>query len=134
MEINDFYDFSNKPTSSTVQAHPIGLKDDNNGKSSHFKLIKGDYKGIDFPVVFKQEYGKIFNDILGTGHAGFYLISNRMKTILEENNLTGWKVFPIKLYDKKNNEIIGYHGFSAAGRCSPTIYDKCKIIEKKKSS
>ena len=29
-----------------------------------------------------------------------------MKTILEKSNLTGWKTFYIKLYDKNENEIV----------------------------
>lgn len=129
--MKDFFDFGSKLVSSTVQAHPIGLKDDENGKGSHLKLIKGDYKGIVFPVIFKQEYGKKLTDILDTGHASLFLISDRMKTILEENKLTGWKTFPIKLYDKKGKEITGYHGFSITGYCGPTNYEKSVIIEKK---
>ncbi len=129
--MKDFFDFMSQPLSSTVQAHPIGLGDDQNGRSNHLKLIKGDYSGIEFPVIFKQEYGKKLNDILDTGHAGLYLISERMRKVLEENNLTGWKVFPIKLYNKKGDEISGYHGFSAAGRCGPTSYEKSEIIEKR---
>ena len=55
-----------------------------------------------------------------------------MKKILEENNLTGWKTFPIKLYDKNGNEISGYHGFSIIGHCNPINYEKSAIIEKRK--
>lgn len=86
--MRNLFDFSSRLLSTTVQTHPVGLQNDENGKSSHLTLIKGDYKGIDFPVVFKQEYGKKLTDILDTGHAGFFLISKRMKTILEESNLT----------------------------------------------
>ena len=132
MEIRNFFDFSSKPLSSTLQAHPVGLKTDENGVSDHSKLIKGQFSGIDFPVIFKQEYGKKLTDILNTGAAGFFLISDRMKKILEENNLTGWKTFPIKLYDKKRNEIFGYHGFSTVGRCGPIDYEKAEIIEKRR--
>lgn len=124
MEQNNFFKFSSKLVSSTVQASPIELNIENS------KLIKGDYLGIDFPVIFKQEDGKKFCDILDTGYVSLYLISERMKTILEENNLTGWKIFPIQLYDKKGNEISGYHGFSITGKCGPINYEKSQIIEK----
>lgn len=125
MEVKDFFDFHSKFVSSTVQAHPVGIHD-------HWNLIKGNYKGIDFPVIFKQEYGKNLKDILDTGAASLYLISERMKNILEENLLTGWQTYPIKLYDKRENEILGYHGFSITGKCGPTIYDNCEIIEKRR--
>ena len=122
--MKDFFDFSSQLVSSTIQAHPTDHID-------HLKLIKGNYQGTDFPVSFKQEYGKKFCDILDTGFAGFFLISERMRKVLEENNLTGWKVFPIKLYDKKGNEITGYHGFSVVGQSGPTSYKKSEIIEKR---
>ena len=54
-----------------------------------------------------------------------------MRKVLEENHLTGWKVFPIKLYDKKGREITGYHGFSITGQSGPTSYEKSEIIEKR---
>ena len=116
---------------STIQAHSEKLEIGKNGINDHWNLIKGKYEGINFPVAFKQEYGKKFADILGTGWPSLYLISDRMKSILEENKLTGWKVFPIKLYDKKGNEIQGYHGFSITGQCSPVDFGKSEIIEKR---
>lgn len=125
MESNIFFSLSSKLSSSTVQAHPIDLKVD------HSKLIKGDYTGIDFPVIFKQKYGNKLHDILDTGIVGLFLISDRMKTILEENKLTGWKTFLIKIYDKNGSEIVGYHGLSITGRCGPTSFEKSEIIEKK---
>ena len=132
MEMNDFFDFCSKLVLSKIMVCPTGLKKDKNGISGNRNLIKGNYEGIDFPVVFKQEKesGKRFSDLLDTGHSNLYLISDRMKTVLEENNLTGWQTYPIKLYDKKGNEIFGYHGFSVVGHCGPKRYEKSKIIEK----
>lgn len=124
--MKEFFDFGSQPVSSTIQAHLTDLSID------HLKLIKGNYQGINFPIIFKQEYGNKLYDILDTGCAGFFLISERMRKILEENNLTGWIVFPIKLYDKKGKEITGYHGFSVIGHSGPTSYEKSEIIEKRK--
>src|SRR4051812_1019570 len=106
MEERKFFSFGSRLVSSTVQAHAIGLKTDENGVNEHWKLIKGDCKGIEFPITFKQEYGKKLSDILDTGWPGLLLISSQIQTILEKNNLRGWKTFPIKLYDKKGNEIL----------------------------
>ena len=125
MEMKDFFDFMSQPASKTVQAHSTDKTID------HLKLIKGNFQGTTFPITFKQEYGNKLYDILDTGYAGFFLISEKMKTVLEENNLTGWKVFPIKLYDRKGNEITGYHGFSVIGHSGPTSYEKSEIIEKR---
>ena len=124
--MNDFFELYCQLLSTTVQAHAIGLYG-----NDEWNLVKGNYKGINFPVTFKQEYGKNLRDILGTGWPCLYLISDRLKEIFESNNLTGWKTFLIKLYDKKEKEISGYHGFSIIGKCGPTSYESSKIIEKK---
>lgn len=131
MDMKNFFYLGSRLVSSTFQAYPCGLKNDKNGMSEHYQLIKGKYDGIDFPVVFKQDYGKKLTDILDTGLAGLYLISDYLKTILKDNNFTGWRVYPIKLYDKKGNEINGYHGFSVIGTCGPLSYAESEIIEKR---
>jgi hypothetical protein len=128
MNISDFFTFSSKLLSSTFQTGAVSLK---NGLDDYPNLIKGYYTGIDFPVIFKQDHGKNLTDILDTGWPGFFLISNRMKSILEENNLTGWKTFPIKIFDKKKTEVPHYHGFSVVGHCGPIKYEKAGIIEKR---
>ena len=130
MELNNFFEFGSKYVQSTFQAGPVGLQKDKSGTYTHHNLIKGNYEEIDFPVVFKHDSGKNLTDILDTGHVSLFLISDRMKTILEENHLTGWKVFPIKLYDKKGTEIHGYHGFSIIGKCGTHDYQKSTIVEK----
>ena len=127
-----FFSFGSKFASPKVQAPAEGLKIDENDVSDHSKLIKGQYDGINFPVVFKQKYGEKFNDILDTGWVNLFLISDRMKKILEENKLTGWRTFPIRLYNPEGVEVPGYHGFSVIGRSSPTNYERSEIIEKQK--
>ena len=130
MEIKYFFTFGDDYSSSTFQASAIDLKKDRYGINEHDHLIKGKYDRINFPVIFKQECGKNLKDILGVGWGGLYIISDKLKTLLEENKLTGWKTFPIKLYDKKNNEIFGYQGFSVTGHCGPIDYKKAEIIDK----
>lgn len=132
MEMKRFFWLGSKLLSSTFQAAPVGLKEDENGISDHLNLIEGKYNGINFPVIFKQDYGKNLTDILDTGHAGLFLISDRMKKILEDSGLTGWQTFPIKLFDKKGSEVLGYHGFSVVGHCGPINYEKSEIIEKRR--
>ena len=129
MEIKDFFRFRSDHRSSTFQGSAVNIGRNKDGVSNRDNLILGKYEGINFPVGFKEERGKKLVDILGTGWPNLYLISDRMKLILEENKLTGWKTFPITVYDKKKNEILGYHGFSVTGRCGPIDYTKAEIIE-----
>jgi len=132
MKTEEFFDFGSKLVSSTFQAHAVGLKKDYKGINEEWNLIKGNYETIEFPIVFRQEYGRNLTDILDTGWPSLYLISDRLRFILEKNDLTGWKIFPITLYDKNGKEIFGYSGFSIIGQCGPTRYDKSEIIEIRK--
>jgi len=130
--MHNFFDFSSKYSSTTVQAHPVGLDVATHQSElfDHHRLILGDYNGIHFPIIFQQDHGSKLQDILNTGHVSLLLISDKMKNFLELNNLTGWKTFPIQFLDKKGSEILGYHGFSITGRCGPIDYAKSELIEK----
>ena len=80
----------------------------------------GDYSSedISFPVVFKErrESGKRMRDILDNRNVAFYLISDRFRDALEKEGITGWKCYPVEIYDKKGNLVHGYNGFSVTGR------------------
>ena len=124
MNIKDFYFFGSKLLSTTFQASPENISLDENS------LILGIFDNIDFPVIFRQEYGKKITDMLDTGFVSLFLISDKMLRVLEENKITGWETYPVKVYDKKGNEVEGYHGFSITGRSGPVNYDNSEIIKK----
>jgi len=124
MDSDFFFKLSGNFSSSNIQLHMI------NSDVNYLDLIKGDYKKVIFPIKFKQEYGNKLKDMLNTGFASLYLISDKMKAILEQNKLNGWKTFPVVVVDKKGNEITGYHGFSVTGRCTSTSFAKSQIIDK----
>lgn len=93
------------------------------GRDIHHQLLYGDYITgeyplyIHFPVIYRQFAGKKMRDVIDTRYDGHvYIISRRMKQILIENAISGWKSYPIVLYDKKNNLIQGYEGFTVTGR------------------
>lgn len=126
----NFFDFGSKFLSSTVQVHVIKESGYSLSTNNIWGLVKGNYSGIEFPITFKQEYGKNWTDVLDTGWPSRYLISSKLKDILESHSFTGWKTFPVKLYDKKSNEIFGYYGFSVIGKCASIDFNKSKIIER----
>ena len=79
-------------------------------------LMSGEYPDwLEFPVTYHQFDGKKLRDLLSWSHHP-YLMSERVKQLLEDNHVTGWKAFPIRIYDKKGNIISGYHGLSIVGR------------------
>ena len=78
------------------------------GREIHHQLLYGDENGsypeyIDFPVVYRHEEGKKMRDMLDMRFDGHcFLISDRMKQMMEENNITGWKSYPVLIYDDEN--------------------------------
>ena len=55
-----------------------------------------------------------WNNLLNYGDLSRYefpIVSDRVISILENNGITGWKTYPIILYDKHGNRLDGYNGF-----------------------
>jgi len=132
MRSEAFYYFQSNLLSSTIQVSAVGLKTipKKGGLFPEWRLISGDYEDFSFPIVFKQEFGKKNEDLLDTGWPNLYLISDKLKSVLVDNNITGWKTFEVIVLDKKGSEIEGYHGLSIIGRCGPIDFDKSEIIHK----
>ena len=132
--ISDFFEFKSRLVSSTVQVFATGLQAvlvEGKKWDQEDQLARGEYERIIFPVVFQYECGRKWCDVLDTGWPGFYVISDRMKKVLEEHGLTGWGTFPVRILDKKGSEVSGYHGFSTLGRCGPVDWTRGEVIEKR---
>ena len=86
-------------------------------------LLHGEYENYKFPVIFlskDSEYikNKKITDFLSTGYAGsVYAVSEKVVDVLSSNNITGWKTYPVEVYDRNENYIGGYYGFTITGRC-----------------
>jgi hypothetical protein len=99
-------------------------------------LELGNYEGYEFPIVFREvagESGKQMRDVLDNRNIRTYLISDRMRDLLIDNNITGWECYEIEMYDKKGNIVSGYNGFSVTGKCNDMVkIDFENIIKDKK--
>lgn len=122
LKYSDFYEFGGAIVCTTFTALPekfLQLRSNNElDKANEFldSLAYGDYDNMDL-IIWKQDsnYGNKMRDVLWCS-TSLFLISDRFKNILIESGLTGWKSYPILLYDKKGNQIEGYNGFSIIGR------------------
>lgn len=134
MDIDGFYEFSSKLSSATFQVGPVNLKSEkcSQGNSDGFRLLRGEYYDISFPIVFLHESGRMLEDVLDTGWPGLFLISDSLKNILVDNDLTGWQTFETKILDKQQVEIGGYCGLSVIGRCGEIDYNKSEIKERRR--
>ncbi len=127
---NFFYKFSSEGYLTTYFVTPVlfeiainnDLHGPESGRDIHHQLLYGDDQGhypeyIHFPVIYIHEEGKKMRDMLDMRFDGHcFLISDRMKRLMEDNYITGWKSFPVVIYEKNKNEVTGYHGFTVTGR------------------
>lgn len=89
-------------------------------RNIHLQLCWGEYlKETLFPIVFHPSNycGNNFKDVLSLRYGTFvFLISDRFRSVLEANEVSGWKSYPVVIYGKKGERILGYSGFSIIGR------------------
>lgn len=131
--MKDFYTFSSKGYLTTFAASPEIFETKTGYGHEMRNLIRGKYDDFNFPLTFnkiKDDSGTKLRDVLDTRYPPAYLISDRMKSLLEEYHITGWICYPIELYDKKNVLITGYHGFSITGRAGAMDVKNQPIVEK----
>ena len=76
-------------------------------------LNYGDLSRYEFPIVFRQSktFGSKIHEINPSDGVYYPIVSDRVISILEDNGITGWKTYPIILYDKHGNRLDGYNGF-----------------------
>lgn len=76
--------------------------------------------------MFHQQGGIKFRDAITMRSLDHILISDSLKLLFEENHITGWRSYPVVVYDKKGNQIPGYNGFTVTGRGGKMNYLKDK--------
>lgn len=142
MTLKDFYEFNSRNYLTTFCVHSDIWKEALKRKNSelawkiYWDLELGNYEGYEFPIVFREvagESGKQMRDVLDNRSIRTYLISDRMRDLLIDNNITGWECYEIEMYDKKGNIVSGYNGFSVTGKCNDMVkIDFENIIKDKK--
>ena len=69
-------------------------------------------------------------DLIWTTFAVVFLISERVRELLESAEVTGWKTFPFEVTDRVRSSVPGYHGFAVTGRCGPFDPSKSQMVIK----
>jgi hypothetical protein len=119
MEYKDFYVISDKDSRGTLTLLPSLNLD-------YFKLFKGE-SNVDEPLVFQKNYGNKLFDLLFSGVAGLYLLNERVISIIEGSQITGWKTYSCKIEPSGNTN---YLVFATVGRCGAIDYSKSEIFMK----
>ncbi|HEY8209782.1 MAG TPA: hypothetical protein VIG99_19980 [Myxococcaceae bacterium] len=70
------------------------------------------------------------SDIIHTTYVTPLLISDRVASILEGGEHSGWQTYPVELSGKDGLRIPGYRGFAVSGRCGPIDESRCVRLDK----
>lgn len=126
--MNNFYGLSSKLMSSTLQVKKGRYK---NGMEIDMGIYHGKTIEGKLPVVYDYHSGSKYTDLIDIGYPSCYLISDRFKAVLIDNNISGYKIFPVEIYKNRGkDQIQGYNGLSIVGRCGPIDYMHGKVIDK----
>lgn len=79
-----------------------------------YALVEGKYKPTG-PLIFDAGRGGKAMDVLWSTSGLCFFFSDRLVTLLYENNVSGWNTYEVELYDKRGNRLEGYHGIAITG-------------------
>lgn len=83
------------------------------------------------PVIVRHAMGGIPKDFIWTTYAGPMIVRTTVVELLRTHEFTGWKTFPVEVYDRKGQNIQGYVGLAIYGRCGPIDNSQSEVISHK---
>ena len=92
-----------------------------------FALLRGEAH-VTAPVSFIETSGVSPRDIIGTGHAALFLVSERFVAVLRGQPFTGWSTFGVLITRKDGSRVEGYYGFTVTGRCGALDFSKSESM------
>ena len=105
------------------------------------ELLLGKYDGYSFPIVYKEAFAcryyrdakdnKLFllTHFVKTNHGGRNIIvSDEVIDLLQKNNITGWKTYPVEVYTQEGILLKGLNGFTITGRCGAVKPSLCEEV------
>lgn len=80
------------------------------------------------PVVFKRQTGSLARDLMGGTALGNKFVSQAFVDALESNGITGWSIYPVRLFGKADHELPGYYGLAVTGRSGPADESRSRVV------
>jgi hypothetical protein len=69
------------------------------------------------PITYEYHSGRYLRDRLDSTYVALDLYSDRLIQLFAEKEFSGWRIYPVRVMDKRKREVSGYQGFSITGRC-----------------
>jgi hypothetical protein len=82
------------------------------------------------PIQVLRAMGGKLTDLIWTTWAGVFLISDRVREMLESAQVTGWATYPVVVFDANGAAVPSYHGFAVTGRCGLFDPERSQLVTK----
>jgi hypothetical protein len=115
MDFDKIYSLGEQFNRRALRARPVG-----DALTKHRELSTGVWQP-EQPVVLRQadKGGSTPKDLVGTESVDIKLFSDRAIDVLRNGHFTGWKTYPVELFDRNGRRIPGYRGLAVSGRSGP---------------
>jgi hypothetical protein len=80
------------------------------------------------PIVRWAMGGSTPTDVMWTTLAAPLIISSRVTDVLKTGGFSGWDVFPVTVYDKREIEVPNYFILAIKGRCNPVELSRSEVV------
>jgi hypothetical protein len=126
--MSNFFEFSDP-----IQTNPLRLT-----VTGYSDWITGEYevslfRRLEFPerpIVLGRLMGGKETDIMWSDSIHIIAISENIQSLLLANQITGWKTYPITVFNREGIELKGYSGLSIIGKECRRDRSRSQIITK----
>lgn len=92
-------------------------------------LSRGKFR-IHEPLQFDAVQGTEASDFLWTQLLDPVCVSEGVVRILRENEVSGWSLYPVKVFDKEGDLLPNYHGIAVTGAVCEADYGRSAVVTK----
>jgi hypothetical protein len=117
-----FWSVDETLTRGAFRVHMLGGYDD-----QLLAAEKGELEPIQ-PLRFHHDQGSRLKDVIGTTSATL-LFSDRFVTVLADGGFSGWRTYPVEVFDAHGDIVPGYHGLVVTGGSGPLVDSLSPVME-----
>lgn len=128
LDFSRFYELFDPLASRPLRLSPEGLTNWLT-KDQAIEVFHGRLE-LDIPLKLGAYMGGQATDFLWSGLIPLICISNRVVELLQMNCISGWGTYPVEVYGRKGEPLLGYHGFAVIGSECRRDRSRSQVITK----
>lgn len=82
------------------------------------------------PIQFDAVQGEETEDVLWTQLVRPVCVSRKVVELLKENEICGWSIYPVEIYDQEGTIIPDFHGLAVTGPVCKADYERSEVVKR----